>query len=106
MRDSQITHLAPVVCPVDFAALIPVRVVPFAMPGINFGLKRMDAESAFLHGPEAQNRPGSFSPLKPLIISRISGRGKKFAVAAMGEVCEDRKACPQGSTRTEKSDFI
>ncbi|MDR2858458.1 MAG: hypothetical protein LBV50_11520, partial [Novosphingobium sp.] len=62
------------------------------------GLKRAGtAESAFLHGPKAQNRPGSFSLSKPLIISRISGRGKKFAVAVMGEVREVREACPKGS---------
>jgi hypothetical protein len=48
------------------------------------------AESAFLHGPKAQNRPGSFSSSKLLIVGYISGHGKKFAVAAMGEVREDR----------------
>jgi hypothetical protein len=55
------------------------------------------AESAFLHGPQARKRPGSFSPSKPLIVGHISGHGKKFAVAVMGEVREVREVCPQRS---------
>ncbi|MDR2858088.1 MAG: hypothetical protein LBV50_09600, partial [Novosphingobium sp.] len=59
------------------------------------GRMRAREESVFLHGPKARKRPGSLPSSKPLIVGRISGRSKKFAVACMGEVREVPAACPQ-----------
>jgi hypothetical protein len=59
---------------------------------------RAREESVFLHGPKARKRPGSLPSSKPLIVGRISGRGKKFSVACMGEVREVREALPAALT--------